>query len=79
MLRVLSWDEKSSIEVFLRQKDNGFIPEEVTETVKKIVRDVRDRGDSAVLEYSRKFDNIYDIKGFRVSSQALEKLAGEAE
>jgi len=79
MLRVLSWDEKSSIEVFLRQKDNGFIPEEVTETVKKIVRDVRDRGDSAVLEYSRKFDNVYDIKDFRVSSQALEKLAGEAE
>ena len=79
MLRVLSWDDKSSIEGFLGQKNNGFIPEEVTETVKKIVRDVRDRGDSAVLEYSRRFDNVYDIKDFRVSSRALEKLAGEAE
>jgi len=79
MLRVLSWDDKSSVEGFLGQRNNSFIPEEVTETVKKIVRDVRDRGDSAVLEYSRRFDNVNDIKDFRISSRALEKLAGEAE
>lgn len=51
----------------------------MTETVKKIVRDVRDRGDRAVLEYSGRFDNVKDIADFQVSSDALEKAAGEAE
>lgn len=79
MLRMLSWDDKSSIEEFLKQKNNGFIPEEVTETVKSIVRDVRDRGDRAVLEYGRKFDNVKDIGDFQVSTDDLEKSAGKAE
>lgn len=69
LLRMLSWEDR---------KKSSFIPEEVTETVKKIVRDVRDRGDKAVLEYSRKFDNLQDIADFQVSADALEKAAGEA-
>ena len=79
MLRVLSWDDKNSVESVLRQKTYGLIPEEVTAAVKKIVRDVRDRGDSAVLEYSRKFDNVKSIKDFQVSTDDLEMLAGKAE
>ncbi|MEA4847455.1 MAG: histidinol dehydrogenase [Clostridiaceae bacterium] len=79
MLRVLSWDDRSGIEGFLTQKNSSFIPEEVTATVKKIVRDVRDRGDSAVLEYSRRFDNVKAIEDFQVSAGALEESAGEAD
>lgn len=79
MLRVLSWDDKSSVESFLRQKTYGLIPEEVTAAVKKIVEDVRDRGDSSVLEYSRKFDNVNNIKDFQVSADDLEILAGKVE
>ncbi len=79
MLRILSWEDKSSIESFLRQKSYSFIPEEVTAEVKKIIRDVRDRGDSAVLEYSRSFDNVKDIEDFRVSTDALEAAASKAD
>jgi len=79
MLRIITWDDKISIENFFSQKSCSFIPEEVTETVKKIVRDVRERGDSAVLEYSRRFDNVKDIRDFQVSSGALDASAREAD
>jgi len=79
MLRILTWDDKSGIDNFLNKKSSSFIPEEVTEAVKKIVRDVRDRGDSAVLEYSRRFDNVRDIGDFQVSSDALEAAAKGAD
>lgn len=79
MLRILTWDDKSGTHNFLNKKSCSFIPEEVTATVKKIVRDVRDRGDSAVLEYSRKFDNVRDVGEFQVSSGALEAAAKEAD
>lgn len=79
MLRILSWEDKGSIEDFLDQKSCSFIRSEVTEAARKIVRDVRTRGDSAVLEYSRRFDNVENIEDFRVSSDALEKAAGEAD
>jgi histidinol dehydrogenase len=79
MLRMLSWDDKNSIESFFGKKNYSFIPEEVTAAVKKIVQDVRDRGDSAVLEYSRRFDNVKDIADFRVSADDLEATAREAD
>ncbi len=79
MLRILSWEGKSSEESFFGQKNYSFIPEEVIATVKKIVRDVRDRGDSAVLEYSRKFDNVKAIEDFQVSTDALEAAAKEVD
>ena len=79
MLRILSWEDKGRIEGFLSQKSDSFIRSEVTEAVKKIVQDVRDRGDIAVLEYSRRFDNVGDIKDFRVSTDALEEAAVKAD
>ena len=79
MLRIVSWEDKSGDESFLNKKGDSFIPEEVTATVKKIVQDVRDRGDSAVLEYSRSFDNVKDTGGFRISAGELETAAGKAE
>ena len=79
MPRILSWEDKSSEESLFGQKNYSFIPEDVTDTVKKIVRDVRDRGDSAVLEYSRKFDNVLDTGDFQVGTDALEAAAREVD
>lgn len=79
MLRRLSWDDKNGGGKPEGMKAHSFIPEEVTAAVKKIVRDIRDRGDSAVLEYSRKFDNLTGAGGFQVGRADLEAAAGKAE
>lgn len=79
LLRILSWDDRSGVERFLSRKNHSFIPEEVTETVKKIIRDVKERGDNAVLEYSREFDNISNIEDFRVSTDELDTAAMKAD
>ncbi|HYE81374.1 MAG TPA: histidinol dehydrogenase [Clostridia bacterium] len=79
MLRIVSWEDKYDSESFLNKKGDSFIPEEVTAAVKKIVSDVRDRGDSAVLEYSRKFDNVKDIGDFQVSADEFETAAEKAD
>lgn len=79
MIKVLPWDNKSSEESLFGRKKYSFIPEEVTATVKAIVLDVRDRGDDAVLEYSRKFDNVNDIGDFRISKDILEAAAAKAD
>lgn len=76
MLKILSQYNEESLKGFLSSKSNSFIPEEVTAATKKIVNDVRERGDSAVLEYSRKFDGIKDIRDFQVDSDCLEAAAG---
>ena len=79
MLRILSQSSKDSINDFLGRKSYSFIPEEVTAAVKQIVNDVRERGDSAVLEYSRKFDGLTDIGDFQVGSHDLEIAAGKVD
>lgn len=78
MLKILAWDDKDSIERLLGRYGQSFIPEEVTAAVKEIVRNVRERGDSAVLEYSRSFDKVLAITDFRVSSEELETAAAKA-
>lgn len=78
LLKILAWDDNDSIERFLSRKGQSFIPEEVTAAVKEIVRNVRERGDSAVLEYSRSFDNIQAVKDFRVGIEELEAAAAKA-
>ncbi len=78
MLKVLSWDDKSNIKSLLNQKSSGFIPEEVTSEVRRIIEDVRIKGDMGVLEYSRKFDGIGDLRELQVSSDTLEAAAVEA-
>ena len=79
VIKISSWDDINAEKEFLGNKSYSFIPEEVTDTVKEIVRDVRDRGDIAVLEYSKKFDNIGDIKDFQVSRADLKAAADKAE
>ncbi len=79
MLRILSQSDESGLKDFLNHKSYGFIPEEVTAAAKKIVDDVRERGDQAVREYSRKFDNVTDMADFRVAGNELEAAAGKVE
>lgn len=79
MLRMLSWDDKCSVSELAGMKGQSFIPEEVTTAVKKVIKDVRDRGDSAVLEYSRKFDKLSDTGDFMVSAADLEAAAGKVD
>lgn len=79
MLRILSQDKGRPFEYFSTRKDNSFIPPAVSEAVKKIVMDVKERGDSAVLEYSGRFDGIRDIKDLKVSSDELEAAAKKVD
>lgn len=79
MLRMLSWDDKCSFSELAGMKGQSFIPEDVTDAVKEIIRDVRDRGDSAVLEYSRRFDKLSDICDFPVSAADLETAADKVD
>src|ERR687889_2000699 len=40
------------------RRPGGFLSEKVREAARRIVEDVRDRGDAALLEYSERFDGI---------------------
>jgi len=55
----LAWDESSN--------------QEVVEVVQKILNDIRQRGDSALLEYTQRFDrlDITDAKSLEISQQRL--------
>ncbi|MGE5632295.1 MAG: histidinol dehydrogenase [Caulobacteraceae bacterium] len=72
-------DKKEQFEELLARKESSFIPEDVAGMVKKIVRDVRDRGDKAVREYSRKFDGIPDPGELMVSSDEIDAAAKKAD
>lgn len=79
MLRILSQDKGTASEYFSPRKGSSFIPEAVTRTVKEIVEAVREKGDSAVLAYSSKFDGIKDIEDFKVSGAELDTAAKKAD
>ncbi len=49
----------------------------VEESVRKIVEDVRNRGDKAVLEYTRKFDHA-ETATLSVTQSEIKKSAGTA-
>ena len=58
-----------------RGKDVGIKAQDdakVKTTVENIIQDIESRGDSAVVEYSKKFDN-WDPVDFRLSQADIEK------
>ncbi|MGQ9758958.1 MAG: histidinol dehydrogenase [Candidatus Methanomethylicaceae archaeon] len=57
-MKIVSYEE-------FKSKSLGGIPEQVLEHVKKIVMDVKIRGDRAVIEYTERFD------GVRISSEDI--------
>ena len=52
------------------------IPQEVTETVRDIIDDVRERGDEAVHELTRRFDDV-DRDDLRIGNDEIERAADE--
>lgn len=62
-----------------RGKDAATLAEadaKVRQTVESIIKDIESRGDAAVHEYSRKFDN-WDPADFRLSEDAIAKAMGQ--
>ena len=56
------------------------IPEEVDETVRMIIRDVRVRGDAALAEYTGRFDGFDPIaEGFVISREMIEQSASRVD
>ena len=54
------------------RRPGGFLSEEVREAARRIVEDVRDRGDEALLEYTERFDGIRPQQ-IRVPQRDLER------
>ena len=52
MIRILKYGEVSNDEIFARSMPTV----NVTDKVAEIIRNVRERGDEALLEYTEKFD-----------------------
>ncbi len=52
-------------------------PQEVEEQVAKILRDVRERGDEAIIDYARKFDRVdLKVEEFRVPREEIVAARG---
>src|SRR5215475_2252470 len=65
--------EKDFSAFLARRRDTD---ENVDRVVADIIADVRARGDSAVLEYTKKFDRLEtDANGLRISQAEREKAA----
>ena len=78
-MKTIVADGKSEYE-FLREMRgrDAEIDRDVTETVAKIIGDVRSRGDAAVREYTARFDGVApdNISSFEVDSTQLDRAAG---
>lgn len=65
---------------YLKQgKDHGLqAPPEVRERVADLLEDIGTRGEVAVREYSRQFDN-WEPADFRLSSEQIDQICGEVD
>ncbi|QIO25220.1 histidinol dehydrogenase [Haloarcula sp. JP-L23] len=54
------------------------VSQEVTDTVRDILDEVRNRGDEAVTDFTRKFDDV-DLDNFRVSAEEVDAAADELD
>jgi len=63
--------------LLLRQRASGGTGR-VEETVKKILADVRNKGDEAVIRYTRKFDSL-KIRALRVKPAEITRFANKAD
>ncbi|CAA9453803.1 MAG: Histidinol dehydrogenase [uncultured Rubrobacteraceae bacterium] len=59
MVKVLDVREADPKEIVARlRRPGGFLSEKVRDAARRIVNDVRDRGDEALLEYTERFDGV---------------------
>jgi histidinol dehydrogenase/sulfopropanediol 3-dehydrogenase len=54
------------------------VDQEVTDTVRTILDEVRNRGDEAVVEYTQKFDGI-DLDTLKITADEIEAAAGKLD
>src|ERR687891_1016292 len=54
------------------RRPGGFLSEKVRDAARRIVADVRDRGDEALLEYTERFDGVRP-DAIRVPLEEIEK------
>ena len=53
-------------------KNENFFDEDLVETVRTILKDVKAKGDVAVREYTKKFDSV-DLKAFQISEKEIKR------
>ncbi len=56
------------------RRPGGFLSEEIRTSARRIVEDVRDRGDAALLEYTERFDGVRP-RGIQVPGAEIEHAA----
>jgi histidinol dehydrogenase len=54
------------------RRPGGFLAPEIRDSARRIVEDVRDRGDAALIEYTRRFDGVR-LAQIRVPDKAIER------
>lgn len=76
MVRVLDARERDPKEVVEKlRRPGGFLTPEIRDAARKIVADVRERGDEALLDYTERFDGIRPDP-LRVPQEEIAQAAG---
>ncbi len=74
MIKILKYGEVSNDEIFSR-----FVPQtSVEDIVSDIIKNVRENGDSAVLDYCKKFDGA-ELKTLQVSKEEIDEAVAAVE
>ena len=75
LVRKLDARERDPREVICElRRPGGFLSEEVRDAARRIVEDVRDRGDAALLEYTERFDGVRPQE-IRVPQREIERAS----
>ncbi|MBQ7800337.1 MAG: histidinol dehydrogenase, partial [Oscillospiraceae bacterium] len=74
MIKILKYGEVSNDEIFSR----FVLQTSVEDIVADIIKNVRENGDSAVLDYCKRFDGA-DLKSLAVSKEEIEEAVAEVE
>ena len=74
MIRILNYGEVPNSEIFSRSMPTV----NVTDTVAEILRNVRERGDAALREYTAKFDHA-EIDSLLVSEAEMQEALGQVD
>ncbi|MBQ2499906.1 MAG: histidinol dehydrogenase, partial [Clostridia bacterium] len=74
MIKIFEYGAVPNSEVFFR----GTASADVSAPVSEIIADVRRRGDTAVLEYCRKFDGV-DLRTLEVTADEIDEAVSLVE
>ena len=74
MIRIMKYGEVPNSEIFLRNMPTM----NVTDTVAEILRNVRERGDEALREYTEKFDHT-QLESLVVTEEEMREALDEVD